>query len=234
MCTLTYVPLSKGYVVTVNRDESPARNADQLSKYTSAGKDFLIAREPVHGGTNLAISRRGIITTLLNGAFKPHDPFLRYGRSRGLILLDSLNYDTIQTFAERHTLNGVEPFTLVRLGIEIDELRWDGSKVHLKKYNPAERYIWASAQLYRPEILKKRENWFADLFKSPDVIDAILLRNFHLHGGEGDIANDMVMNRSNLVRTVSVSQAVVDGRNVLLTHHDLLGGKIHSYQSDQW
>ncbi len=234
MCTLTYVPHAKGYIVTINRDESPARNASELSRYKSGRLDFLIAREPVHGGTNLAISRKGEVTTLLNGAFKPYDPFLSYGRSRGLILLDSLLFETLYLFAEKHTLTNVEPFTLVRLGSGIDELRWDGQQAHFNQYDLTEPRIWASAQLYSIEFLKKREKWFADLLSGSADITAGLLKDFHLYGGEGDPANDMVMNRSDLVKTVSVSQATVQFGSVQISHCDLIGGKVNTYRSEAW
>jgi hypothetical protein len=50
--------------------------------------------------------------------------------------------------------------------------------------------------------------------------------HFHLHAGEGDPHNDLVMNRNNLVRTVSVA-SVARKRSAfdlnymdLLQHHD--------------
>ncbi len=62
-----------GAVITANRDESPLRKAAGLDLHeTKDGRTFYIAREPVHGGTNMAIGKNGSVAVLLNGAFYPH------------------------------------------------------------------------------------------------------------------------------------------------------------------
>ncbi|MEM9051763.1 MAG: hypothetical protein AAGC47_06895, partial [Bacteroidota bacterium] len=83
MCTVSYFPLERGSIVTANRDEAPFRNADGLVPYFNQSEDeFLIAKEPVHGGTNLAIGKE-ITSVLLNGAFVAHERKLNYRKSRG-------------------------------------------------------------------------------------------------------------------------------------------------------
>lgn len=220
MCTVTYLPYANKTIVTANRDESPVRNADGLSPYLSADRgEFLIAKEPLHGGTNLAIGK-DFTTVLLNGAFLPHDRKLTYRKSRGLIVLESLNHFSLRELTGK-LLIGVEPFTLLRFGKKIEELRWDESEAHYRTYDPSEPLIFASAKLYSWQVLDKREKWFEDLLNEGPV-DRSKIWSFHLNGGDGDPENDMVMNRHNMVRTVSVSQIVTLAQKKEVKHFDLV------------
>ncbi|MFT6355418.1 MAG: hypothetical protein ACJAXD_002413, partial [Cryomorphaceae bacterium] len=190
MCTVTYLPKAGGGIVTASRDESPIRNADGLSLHSSSDRsEFLIAKEPLHGGTNLAIGK-DFTTVLLNGAFLPHKRELRYRKSRGIVVLDSLNLQSLNEF-ERDDLEGVEPFTLLRFGKNIEELRWDDSVVNFQTHDLTKPLIVASAVLYSAEARAKRQKWFGDLFSagSPNRNE---IWSFHLNGGDGDPENDMV------------------------------------------
>jgi hypothetical protein len=220
MCTVTYLPQSGDSIVTANRDESPVRNADGLSSYLNQDQsEFLIAKEPLLGGTNIAIGQE-FTTVLLNGAFISHERKLNYRKSRGVVVLDSLNFSSLNDF-KQYSLEGVEPFTLLRFGTKIEELRWDESVMHFRTHDPTLPLIVASAKLYNSEVLGKRQKWFDDLVKS-DLTDRDEVWNFHLNGGDGDPKNDMVMNRSNVVRTVSVSQVRTSANKKEIKHLDLI------------
>lgn len=223
MCTLTYIPIeSGGKIITANRDESPLRSAHQLSKYRSNGNNtYYIAKEPRKGGTNIAIAVDGRVSVLLNGAFKPHKMGGDYVKSRGILLLESLDYENVFAFAENSFLNGIEPFTLVDFQDVIREIRWDGKKVYKKSFKIGEPLIWASAQLYSEDVREKRKKWFSELLSNEPNQDDVL--EFHFHGGDGDPANDLVMNRSGLVQTVSITQLVKSGDDGLIQHFDLVG-----------
>lgn len=225
MCTLTYIKeYGGGRIITANRDESPLRNASRLSEYQNAkGEKFFIAKEPLKGGTNVAISTGKRMSVLLNGAFEQHEMGGKYVKSRGILLLESLEYENLFEFAEQNSLSGIEPFTLVEFQNLIREVRWDGTKLFKKNVNPNKAQIWASAQLYSREVIRKRELWFKDLLaKNPDKDDIL---EFHFKGGDGDTENDLVMNRSNLVRTVSITQLADIGGKGSLRHFDLVGKK---------
>ncbi len=206
MCTLTYVPQKTGAVITANRDESPLRNANGLAPYkTRQGSNYYIAREPVHGGTNMAIGKNGGVAVLLNGAFDSHSHKPPYRLSRGLLLLESLESENLKMFANRFDFSGIEPFTLVFLHQRIEEIRWDGKDIHYAEFNEEQPKLWASAQLYSKAVRAKRQKWFNELLRSENA-NAEDVLDFHLTGGDGDIENDLVMNRGGLVQTVSVTQ----------------------------
>ena len=223
MCTVTYLPQSGANIVTANRDESPVRNADGLLPYFNKDRsEFLIAKEPLRGGTNLAIGK-SFTTVLLNGAFFPHERKPDYQKSRGIVVLESLNLSSLNDLEEGF-LEGVEPFTLLRFGKIIEELRWDESTVHYRTHDPSNPLIVASAKLYSSEVLDKRQKWFNDLFAS-DLPNKSKVWSFHLNGGDGDPENDMVMNRRNRVRTVSVSQVFSSSIRKEVKHFDLIRNK---------
>jgi hypothetical protein len=223
MCTLTYIKTEKGFILTANRDESPLRNARSLTEYCNgAGDRFFIAAEPVHGGTNMAVGEHRI-SVLLNGAYDHHLHDPPYRKSRGLVLLDTLNLEGLDE-VRPNMLEGVEPFTLVNLAGQIEVLRWDGRGVNSDNYDPDRSFVIASAQLYDRSARAKRERWFSNLLRKRGLGPAEAFE-FHLRGGEGDPENDMVINRSGTVRTVSITQVVEDEGERRLRHLNLIDGK---------
>lgn len=229
MCTVSYIPLPEGNVVTANRDEAPVRNADGLTAHVNqAGQEFLIAMEPLHGGTNLAIGK-GFTTVLLNGAFRPHERRANYRISRGLVVLNSLNLRSLRELSHEDVF-GVEPFTLMRFGPVIEELRWDETELHFRNYETSEPLIVASAKLYDQEALGKRQEWFKGLLDSEMSLDHDEIWSFHINGGDGDPENDMLMNRGNFVRTVSVTQVITLKGVKSGKHYDVIRDKDEQFR----
>lgn len=225
VCTVTYREIKGKKIITANRDETPLRAARGLSTYlTSSGKAYYIAREPVKGGTNMAVGEGGSVYVLLNGAFEAHPPGGRYGKSRGLVVLESLEYPTLKAFAEAADLSQTEPFTLLRFGDVTEEMRRDSERTHYTAYSDGAERLWASAQLYSEKVRVDRKRWFRHLLASNPDADALL--DFHLRGGEGDPENDMVMNRGGLVKTVSVTSVRIGPEEVTVIHKDLIEGSL--------
>ncbi len=196
------------------------------------GQQFLIAEEPLRGGTNIALGKKNRYAVLLNGAFEPHDMSKKYGMSRGIVLLKSLDFENAFHFADQFSFEKIQPFTLIDFSDAIREIRWDGNKIHKAKFSLNEPRVWASAQLYSKEAIKNREQWFAQLLEKKDLQPQDI-RDFHFNAGNGDVANDLVMNRENLVRTVSITQVSekIDEKKIL--HWDLIAQTENSYQFDK-
>lgn len=222
MCTLSFIPIKKGTVITTNRDESPKRNSHNLSGYLSAlDEKYLIAQEPLRGGTNIAIGERSRTAVLLNGAFGRHDMNKTVGLSRGIVVLKSLNLKDLFAFADSFDFDTIQPFTLVHFGVTIQEMRWDGMKIFKNEFGTDQPKIWSSPQLYLPEVRKQREELF-EKFLSNDDISPESIAHFHFTGGVGDTANDFVMNRSGLVQTVSITQISEMNHQKKIAHWDLV------------
>ena len=77
MCTFTFYPKpnGKGFILTFNRDEMPARSTVEIIQDTERG--LIYPKDVLHGGTWLALSpQTGRFTCLLNGAFERHERHL--------------------------------------------------------------------------------------------------------------------------------------------------------------
>ena len=221
MCTATFIPSPEGFIFGANRDESPKRAAEPVTEEIS-GSTVWYPKDPKAGGTNLAVSKDGRVTCLLNGAFDRHMHNPPYRKSRGQVLLDSLSYGNLESFSIEYQFENIEPFTLVLACNDlVQTLRWTGEESSVCSHDPGLPHIWASRMLYLPEAVKKREDWFESfLARHPDpTLEE--LKTFHLEAGDGDPANDIVMNRQEMVRTVS-STVIEAYSHPRIIHVDLL------------
>jgi hypothetical protein len=227
MCVLTFLPtINSGYILTNNRDEALARpKAIPPKKYNINGKQIYFPKDAKAGGTWIATSN-DFTVCLLNGAFENHTHTPPYRQSRGQIILDFFNFDTIDNFIGNYAFKNIENFTFVIVHhkefLKICELRWDGSTLSYISKNPQEPHIWSSATLYPKEIRTKREHWFADFRQQNPNFTREQVVYFHLHGGTGDAHNDMQMNRNGELITQCIFQVVKQNHYLSFSFHDLL------------
>jgi hypothetical protein len=184
---------------------------------------------PIDGkakGTWIAASEIGITACLLNGAFEKHIPTGPYRMSRGRVVMEIFDYGSIDAFVEVYNLENIEPFTLVLLekkqSLKLTELRWDGNKKYLQKLEAGSPHLWASATLYPPEVIAKRRQWFATWLSKDPAFTQKNSINFHKSAGEGDLENDLVMQRGTELRTVSITSVVGGGHTVEMYYEDLI------------
>ncbi|WP_044171834.1 NRDE family protein [Flectobacillus major] len=227
MCVLTFLPTSvSGFILTNNRDEAVARpKAIPPKQYTINGQCLFMPKDTQAGGTWIATSQNYTLC-LLNGAFEKHTPQPPYRQSRGQIILDFFQYNTISDFYQNYNFIGIENFTLIIINhqnqTQICEIRWDGQALYNTSKNPTIPHIWSSATLYSAEVMRQREHWFKDFlqqnpdFSGEDVVD------FHRYGGTGDIQNDMTVNRNNELVTQCIMQINRVQKNLTFSFHDLL------------
>jgi uncharacterized protein with NRDE domain len=221
MCTVSYVPLQKGFVLTSNRDEHVHRAKALLpKKYPINGEAVGYPLDPKGKGSWI-VSSRNYTLSLLNGGLEAHVPARRYKKSRGLVLLDFFEYGHIDQFINHYNFSGLEPFTLLILrhnALKINKLVWDGRQLYVKKINPKIAQILSSTQLYSPEIIKKREQGFDAYLgqlseRSPEAI-----LELHESGIDLDSENNFVMKRPNGVQTVSITQVIYDQNETMLSY----------------
>lgn len=232
MCTVTYLPdpgLNK-FILTSSRDEKYSRSAAfQPKLYLRNDIKLIYPKDPDAGGTWIAISSKGTIACLLNGAFEAHIPHPPYKKSRGLVLLDSFDFKNLEEFIETYSLESIEPFTIVFLSEScFYELRWDGFKKYFKSLDCERPQIWSSATLYPEEIRLKRECWFKDWLSKESKISTESIRKFHHFGGDGDINNDIRVNRNNLLYTVSITSIEKQENKLNMIYEDLINKKTYS------
>jgi uncharacterized protein with NRDE domain len=229
MCTVTFIPLKNKFFITSNRDEKILRKrALSPAVYSLEDTNILYPKDTGGGGTWIAMHENGNAIVLLNGCFKKHTPAPPYIKSRGIILLEVIKTAfPFKTF-QRLNLSGVQPFTLVLLDNNfLYECRWDGKLKHQKELDSTKSYIWSSVTLYDDEIIQKREQWFKEwLAKNPQPTMRDIL-NFHLFTGDGDMHNDLRMNRNNEMLTLSVTGMEINNDKGTMQYYDLIKNELY-------
>ena len=224
MCTVSFVNSQEGVIITSNRDEKVIRPSAVAPKnYGLNGKNLIYPKDPKAGGTWFVIDENRTVLVLLNGGKTKHIPELFYRKSRGLIALDIISSTSPKDFWDQINLEDIEPFTLVLYQQEkLYELIWDGL-IKIKTILDADKnHIWSSVTLYPKEIRQKRSNWFMDFLMNKKEISSSEMLNFHRNTEHGDSENGLVINRENVLKTSSITQAVIDKNKCVLRYYDLV------------
>lgn len=211
MCTLTYLPLKDEFIFTSNRDEHESR-AQTLFPVVEERHNQLVyfPQDPKAGGTWIAVSNTQKLAILLNGAYKAHKHNPPYRKSRGLVLLDLFDHESLEAFYNSYNFDNIEPFTIVDFDLSnptrLFELRWDGVKKHFSVLDGRKAQIWSSAQLYSSAIREQREKWFKELISNNPNAES--LSHFHEFGGNASARNNIKMDMGNGLKTISISQLI--------------------------
>ncbi|MEO7769133.1 MAG: hypothetical protein ABIS01_17005, partial [Ferruginibacter sp.] len=125
-------------------------------------------------------------------------------------------------YFSKAALAGIEPFTVIIMDNNIlYECRWDAVKKHCRQLKTDRHYIWSSATLYDEAIVKQREKWFAAFLNKNTVpnLDDIFL--FHRFAGNGDLHNDLKMDRDGIMSTVSITSIQMNEQRGSMYYTDL-------------
>ena len=231
MCTVTFVPYSSNkFVLTSNRDEAPSRNTIAPKIYEKDGAQLLFPKDELAGGTWIGASNSNRLICLLNGGFDAHDRAASYRLSRGIIVTDLLAAEDAEAAIENYSFEGVEPFTLILVSwydqIMVSELVWDGAQKHFSN-KPNKPHIWSSSLLYTSEVKEKRRTWFSEFMAQHTPPSEVELLRFHKTAGDGDTANNLIMDRG-FVKTKSISQFLKNDDDICFRYEDLQQQKITS------
>lgn len=222
MCTVTFLPAADRFYITSNRDESPSRQAKGL--YSNHHLGFFPIHYPLDEssqGSWIALSESGRAVCLLNGAFDPFVPAPSYRLSRGQVVMAAAREDRIQEFIDHFAFDGIAPFTLLVFEAEMFvELVWDGFKKHICDLNPDQPQLWSSVTLYPPDVRAWRRSIFKSWLQDHPVFDQESIIAFH-QMKPGDGHNDFIMNRNEVVKTLSVTSIVMKPTSGRMLHLDL-------------
>ena len=208
MCTVTFIPDSRGvYYLTSNRDEHTGR-AQALPPRRH--DDIVYPKDPVAGGSWVALKRNGDAGVLLNGAFTKHRRREAYRRSRGLVFLEIVGADDPLDRWGQVDLTDIEPFTLILFINKILlECRWDGEQRYVHELETNRPHIWSSVTLYDAVTQAEREEMLANWHVRNEVSTSSIL---DLHRR---------MKKEGRVMTVSITVLRVGRRRARLRYIDL-------------
>jgi hypothetical protein len=231
MCTVTFIPTNEGFYFTSSRDEKASRATIPPTTYQFGGIELVFPKDEQAGGTWIASNQFGKTVCLLNGAFINHQKAKQYDKSRGLILLESFNFETANEFCAKIELNNIEPFTLLTLDYQAGKLnsfyefRWDGNKKYLKKLPHSENQIWSSATLYAPSVQETRQFLFNSWINKFQGFEDKEILNFHNRKHGLNINEDILMQGQGDLRTLSISQIHIQQNNATFNYFDIENNK---------
>ncbi|MBC7606176.1 MAG: NRDE family protein [Burkholderiales bacterium] len=232
MCTVSFVCANDKIIITSNRDEQVLRPAIPPKNYLINNKKIVFPKDPKAGGTWYAVDDSAAILVLLNGASEKHHWKPPYRRSRGLIVLDIISGTAPIESWEAIDLENLEPFTLILYQTkQLYQLRWDGVEKELVRLDATKNYVWSSATLYPAAVREKRQEWFYQFLDNNPDINQDKMFHFHRYSEDADKENGLIINRNDKLKTLSITQTVLEKNKVVMVHHDLIDQKqsTHSF-----
>ena len=227
MCTVSVVSFNGKVIITSNRDETIHRpNAIEPRNYLINNKNIIFPKDPQAGGTWFAVDDNGTVLVLLNGANEKHHHRPPYRKSRGLIVLDMISSFSPIAFWQEIDLFDIEPFTIVLFENKaLFQLRWDGEDKETTQLDIEKNYVWSSTTLYQKDIRDNRSKWFNTFLESNPTASEKEMLQFHRYTEEENQENGLVINRNEILRTLSITQAVLEKNKVEIVHYDLITNK---------
>lgn len=234
MCTVSFVNSNGRIIITSNRDEKTLRpNAIEPKNYLINNRNVIFPKDNKAGGTWFAVNENGTVLVLLNGADEKHVLKDSYRKSRGLVVLELISSDSVTEEWQKIDLENIEPFTLVLFEDgKLYQLRWNETEKSKLELDINQSHIWSSSTLYPQEIREKRASWFsaflnttrgkAGLSEAKPKVNPQEMFNFHRYTEEGNAENGLVINRNGALKTLSITQAVVEKNKVAVRYNDLI------------
>jgi hypothetical protein len=224
MCTVSFVNANGKIIITSNRDEKTFRpNAIEPKNYIVNNKKIIFPKDKKAGGTWYAINEYSTVLVLLNGADERHVLRDNYRKSRGLIVLDLISSDSVIAEWKNIDLNNIEPFTLVLFeNKKLYQLRWNETEKSTIELDTTRSHIWSSSTLYPKAIREKRAQWFYTFLDTKPEVDPAELLNFHRYTEAGNTEHGLVINRNNALKTLSITQTVIEKNKVAIHYNDLI------------
>ena len=234
MCTVSFVNSNGKIIITSNRDEKVIRpNAIEPRNYLINNKKIIFPKDLKAGGTWYAVDEHSNVLVLLNGADEKHIVSGNYKKSRGLIVLEIIGTESPFETWKTIDLDHIEPFTLVLYeNQKLYQLRWNGEEKKVLELDSNLNHIWSSSTLYPAAIREKRASWFSTFLDTtrdaaelsvakPEVTETELF-NFHRYTEEKNEEHGLVINRGDMLKTLSITQTVIDKNKVAIHYTDLI------------
>ena len=234
MCTVSYIPkiIDGNFVLTSNRDEDARRLTIAPMLYDFENVQIVFPKDEVSGGSWIAMNMQGKINCLLNGGIGTHQKQDFHTNSRGIVLVELTKSElSTKDFFQNYPLQNVEPFTIVSIQQEkgvvctLTEVIWDGNNKHFRNLEVHQSHIWSSAQLYSQEEMEMRQKWFSDFIgNKQSILTTDKIIDFHSATHSKDVGVNVIMQRGDVLKTVSITQITFQDEYLKMSYSDLLRG----------
>lgn len=225
MCTVTFIPVKDGAIITSNRDEHINRGiALHPEFYILNDRKLAFPRDTKAGGTWFISNENGDTGVLLNGAFEKHIPAASYRKSRGLVLTEIFQHESPFEALIEYNYSGIENFTIILWEQkELREVKWGGNRLSVKKYDPRLPHIWSSVTLYDKDMMLERHGWFNNWVASKSSISQQHVLGFHSNTGANNKEYGLRISSCNKITTTSTTSLCVQNKKARLYHKDHIG-----------
>lgn len=222
MCTVSFIPIKNGVILTSNRDEHVSRGIAQYPEfYMLNGRKLAFPKDTKAGGTWFISNENGDTGVLLNGAFEKHIPAPPYRKSRGLVLPELFQHASPFEAIKQYDFSGIENFTIILWEQEqLREIIWDGKKLNTKNHNPLQAHIWSSVTLYDKEMINERHRWFSNWIVSQNHITQQNILNFHSNTEAENKEFGLRISRNNKISTTSITSLCIQHQKANFYHKD--------------
>ena len=221
MCTVTFIPRKKGYLLGMNRDEKRSRvKGLPPAIHESRGHRMIYPSEPT-GGTWIALNDLGVSFALINWYSIPAR-ISSHAVSRGEVIPSVGAADSsimVDKIIAQIPLKRTNPFRLVAVFLnsrEIVEWRWDLKQL-TRKEHPWRAQLWISSGFNEPQAQKVRSATFKKALRQKTAGSLRWLRRLHRshvpHSGPFSIC----MHRDDAV-TVSYTEIYLHWTRSMVTH----------------
>lgn len=141
--------------------------------------------------------------------------------SRGLVVTDAAHSNDLDQFLRRYELEGIAPFTLLIYEEgRFEEMIWDGNEKFIRQPDLNTPQIWSSVTLYPETIRQKRKQLFETWLRTHPSYNREDIISFH-HLSHGDAENDFIMNRNEIVKTLSITSIMTNASALSMLHISL-------------
>lgn len=223
MCTVTFWPGKRGYLLGMNRDEQRSRVAGLAPSMCEVdGMRILQPSEP-SGGTWISASEIGVSVALINWYSVKVRP-TEHPLSRGAVVLaarSACSRAEAQVRLFGLPLERIRPFRLLgvfeREGM-VQEWRWNGEALASAQH-PWAAGVWISSGFDEPGAQRIRGNTFSHALQEMDAGSTAWLRRFHASHLPEPGPYVVCMHREDAA-TVSYTEVEVDGGRVEMRYLD--------------
>jgi hypothetical protein len=224
MCTVSFIPVKKGAILTSNRDEHVSRGIALYPEfYQHNGKRLACPKDSKAGGTWFISNEKGDIGVLLTGAFEKHIPLPPYRKSRGLVLPEIFQSSSPFETLKEYNLAGIENFTIILWEQqELREIKWDRIKLFVQIHHPKRVHIWSSVTLYSEKMINERHGWFNNWLRSGKIITQQDILNFHSNTSSNNKEYGLRISRDNEISTSSITSISLGNKKATFYHKDLI------------
>lgn len=223
MCTISWLATGEGLTICFNRDESIARaRAEAPRLHRGSAHAFLAPRDPLGGGTWLAVRADGVALALLNhyGGWQQAAP----GLSRGAVVWQLASAaDPATAWREfAPSLDRTLPFhllTLRRDAVRIDT--WNGITLRSRHAGWPVGMLTTSSSP-DPLVLPRRQRAFERLASKSAALTGRDLMRFHQGSDDADAHGSVWMDRGDR-RTVSQSRIELGATTARFSYRECFG-----------